>query len=712
MSAQEQLDAEALSESRDGFFDAEARAAAIAACLPLLATYFVGGEAWTLVPQAALMSGEQALDRDLAAAIRLRVLLALASEYEQVLQQVVEHASFRYGRRFEESVGVVAGRLDVPSYVRSRTQIVAPRRYPVRIVERQLATPENVLAAAALHGLLDALDLVPARVMPRTGPERRAVDERRAALTRMSQLPLLRLLGRSARELTRRGRLGRQRDVVMRRLDRGEIASPEAYADLVSWVSRYLESAVPSAGEVAWAFYDERFDAKLFEIWSLNALADALTRRFGSPAEGALRPLWLRDDAARAIWHTAYGEIEVHFQRDAGALGLSRRWGITARGHRLGALPDISVRMRSGTGRTAWFLLDCKLRRRRPLPADNSSALDLPVEEIYKILGYFEHLAPGPWPVGSLVYYTPGACRWSLLERSTDSDPPIDGSLLLAGVDPAAADVAAVFDAIVDLIGRQVGEPPESVRREADELAKRVTESGGDALEAAAARKARLFQDVVSAWAEHHPAQRETVESTTRAAFRADDWAALDPETRRMLVSAEAYAVHQNEGIDYSGPLLVLCAACERELNLRFFMQLAKAREAAGEEPLTPDHPTLGEALFYLRNGLAIAVAKQKGQTAKVEKLVAAAEASEDADSWMAVADYLLEHSYDLVAATKLVERLASLNKRYRRVAAHDATVARETWVLGRGLVLGPEQVVHDTIAVLKSSQPASENEG
>jgi hypothetical protein len=704
---QERLGAEATNERRDGSFDAEARAAATNGCLPLLATYFVRGEAWTLVPQAALSSGEQVLDRDLAAAIRLRVLLALAAECERVLQQVVEHASFRYGRRFDESVGVVAGRLDVPSYVRSRAQIVAPRRYPVRIVERQLATPENVLAAAALHALLDALGLVPAAVIPHTGPERRALDERRAALTRMSQLPLLRLLGPPARDLARRGRLARQRDVVMRRLDRRDIANPEPYAALAHWVSRYLESAVPSAGDVAWAFYDERFDSKLFEIWSLNALAVALTRRFGPPVEGELRPLWLRDDAARATWQTTYGEIEVHFQRDARSLGLKGRWGITARGHVLGAVPDITVRMRSGTGETTWFLLDCKLRRRRPLPADDAGSLDLPVEEIYKTLGYFEHLAPGPPSVAALVYYTPGACRSSLLERPSGGDPPSGGTLLLSGVDPAVADVGAVFDAIVDVIGRQVGEPPESVRREADELAKRVTESGGDELEAAAASKARLFEEVVSAWAERHPAQRETVESTTRAAFRADDWDALDADTRRMLVSAEAYAVHQNEGIDYSGPLLVLCAACERELNRRFFMPLVRAREEAGSPPLVPEHPTLGQALFYLRSGLTIAVATQKRQTAKVEKQTASAATSDEADAWTAVADYLLEHSYDLAAVTKLLERLSALNKRYRRVAAHDATAGRETWVLGRGLVLGPDQVVHDTLAALTPSQPA-----
>ncbi len=703
MAPQEALDRSTSNDGRTSFFDKDARAAAIGACLPILATYFVGGEAWTLTPQAALFSDDREVDRDLANAIRLRVLIALAVEFEGVLQHIVEQASFKYGRRLEESIGVVAGRLDVPSYIRSRAQITAPRHYPVRIVERQLATPENVLTAAALHSILEALDLVPAGVIPREGPECRAFDERRAALTRMSQLPLLRALGPHAREIARRGTLARQREVVMRRLDRRDIANPEPYVELARWVSHYLSHVVPSTGDVAWAFYDERFDSKLFEIWTLNALAIAITERFGPPVEGQLRPFWFRDDAARATWQTAYGEIELHFQRDAGALGLKRRWGIAERGHRLGALPDVTIRLKNHAGEAAWFLLDCKLRRRQPLPGDGDHRLDLPADEIYKILGYFEHLAPGPTPVGSLVYYTPGACRSSLLERFANEGLSIDGSLLLAGVDPAAAGFEAVFDAIVDLIGREVGEPPESVRREADELARRALDSGGDALEVAAAKKTRLFEDVLDSWAERHPVQRDTVESTTRASLRGQDWGDLDPETRRMLVSAEVYAVHQGEDIDYSGPLLVLCAACERELNLRFFAPLARAREQVGEAPLLPEHPTLGQALFYLRGGLVIAVAREKGQTGKAERQIALAASSDEADTWLAVADYLLQHSFDLAGATRLVERLSTLNKKYRRPAAHDIAVTRESWVLGRGLVLGPDQVVHDMVAALGS---------
>jgi hypothetical protein len=297
----------------------------------------------------------------------------------------------------------------------------------------------------------------------------------------------------------------------------------------------------------------------------------------------------------------------------------------------------------------------------------------LPSEEIYKMLGYFEQLAPGPHPVGTLVYYTPGAARTELLERlKKDGEPPVDGTLLLAGVDPAVGDAnGAAFQRIVDLVGRQLGEPSEEVREEAERLAAEVMASGGDLVEATARKKARLFDEVLSAWAEQHPVQRETVESMTRASCRVEDWDSLDGETRRMLVSAEVYAVHLPEGMDHSGPLLVLCAACERELNLRFFVPLAAALPApqSGRPTLIPAHPTLGQALFLLRHGLELATAQQKGQTAKAERIIASAPTPDEAAAWTAVAERLLATAPDLSGYARLVERLSTLNKGYRRVA-------------------------------------------
>ncbi len=42
---------------------------------------------------------------------------------------------------------MIRGRLDVARYSRQQGRITVPRRYPIRLVERATATPENILAA-------------------------------------------------------------------------------------------------------------------------------------------------------------------------------------------------------------------------------------------------------------------------------------------------------------------------------------------------------------------------------------------------------------------------------------------------------------------------------------------------------------------------------------------------------------------------------------
>ncbi len=44
---------------------------------------------------------------------------------------------------------MIRGRLDVARYSRQQGRITVPRRYPIRLVERATATPENILAAYA-----------------------------------------------------------------------------------------------------------------------------------------------------------------------------------------------------------------------------------------------------------------------------------------------------------------------------------------------------------------------------------------------------------------------------------------------------------------------------------------------------------------------------------------------------------------------------------
>ena len=250
-------------------------------------------------------------------------------------------------------------------------------------MERDLATPENLLAVAALSALLKALRGLPARVLPSgASPERRAVDRLRAELSRVERMPLPADLRKPAQEVLRTRPLSVQRAGLLRRIERGDLPRPAPYRRLADWVADFLTGAGPSPGGRLWAFYDERFDPRLFEIWTVTVLSSCLTARFGQP-DGGLVPLWDRDKGPIGRWSTPYGLLELFFQREVATLGVAGRWEFPSRHRRLRALPDIMVKAQPAGEGERWFLIDCKLRRHQPIPSDPGHEADLPSEEIY-----------------------------------------------------------------------------------------------------------------------------------------------------------------------------------------------------------------------------------------------------------------------------------------------------------------------------------------
>jgi hypothetical protein len=680
-------------------FDAEARRGAIASSLPLLATYFSAADSWRLRTQPAL-SAEIEADQELARAVRLRVLLGLGRELIEIVTTIVEQPSFRYGRQSEYSVGVVSGRLDVPRYVRSRGQVESPRRYPIHQVERHLATPENVLAAAALEALTQDLADAPTHVLEQAGPERREIGEIQATLARLGQLPLLAELRAEGRRSADRRHLERLCALVARRLERREIAHPQPYENLVAWVADLLAGSCAKPGSQPWAFYEESFDARLFEIWLLSSVLRALEEKYGEPEGDSIRPLWERDEKPQAAWTTAAGRIELFFQREAKTVGMQGRWKVRGTDHRVRAIPDLVLRLTT-PDRTRCIVIDAKLRRHQPLPQAAGEPLNLPSEEIYKMLGYFEQLRPEPGPVGYLVYYTPGFARTATLESGSGEELG-DGTLALAGVDPALVeDSQAAMHTLTDLVAELLGEPSREIEEEAAALELEAIAQGADPIEATAVRKARLYREIGGAYSQRHPEQRSTVEATTRSSFAPEVWQALEEESRRMLVSSEMYALHQAPAMDFSGPLLVLCAACERELNRRVFAPLAQAIEGSADEdsPPVPAHPPLGTGLYILRKAVDILRAEEKNKDEKVEAILAEAQTDSDAYLWRLLADWLqatgLEHKH----LNPLIEALAKLNGRYRRPSAHDEPVEQEVWIDGRGQILGPAQLLSSVVS-------------
>jgi len=675
-----------------GLFEEQARREAIKSALPLLATYFAGGDTWRLRPQQALDAGVEA-DRELAQAVRLRVLLALGRSLVEVVEAIAEQPSFRYGRRSEHSVGVVAGRLDVPRYLRGRSQVQSPRRYPIHQVERHLATPENLLAVAALEALTRELARAPAHVLGLAGPESREVADLQAALARLGQLPMLAPLRPEGRRNADRRHLELRRAQVVRRLERREIAHPEPYEALVGWVGELIAGRSADPGAEPWAFYDESFDARLFEIWLLDALQRALSGRYGAPDGGGIRPLWERDEKPQAAWRTPAGTIELFFQKEAATVGLEGRWKLRDPHHLLGARPDLVLRLTTpDLGRC--MVVDAKLRRAEPLPQAAGDPLNLPSEEIYKLLGYFEHLPLQPAPTGALVYYTPGFARTNALEAEA-GEGRSKGTLVLAGIDPAlAAESQEAIEALVDLVAELLGEPARATRKEAERLAQEARAVGGDAGEAAAVRMGSIYTAIAAGYAARHPEQLQTVEATTRAGFSDEVWSSLEEDSRRMLVSAEMYALHQEEEMDFSGPLLVLCTACERELNRRVFALAAAEGDEDEGDPLLPTHPPLGTGVYVMRKATELLKAKEKGQAQKVEEITGQAKEQNEADAWRSMADFLEQAGHASKQLFPLVESLANLNGTYRRRSAHDEPTERSLWIAGRGKILGPEGIL------------------
>lgn len=168
-----------------------------------------------------------------------------------------------------------------------------------------------------------------------------------------------------------------------------------------------------------------------------------------------------------------------------------------------------------------------------------------------------------------------------------------------------------------------------------------------------------------------------------------------------MVLSAELYGSQTTESLDHSGPLLVLCAACERELNARTFERV-KARFPSEHEDgqhVLDDHATLGAAIQILDRARRIAVAMKDNDEARINELVAGAYTPSQGRGVVLIGRWLLDAELDLTAIKKLLKDLRQLNEKFRRPAAHDRVVEADEWSQGRALILGHEKVLDALVA-------------
>jgi hypothetical protein len=643
------LNGEVDEEAADsGRFTAAGRRAALDAALPLIATYFADAATWDLEISSQVDSTipqDSALD-DLTAAVRLRASLAAADRLLRIISQVAARPTFRYIQTSAESVGVIRGRLDVGRYIREQGRISVPRRYPVRLVEQENATPENVLAAYAAAWLRRDLDAAPKHLLPLKSPEARELRQYQELLDRLLGIPLLAGTKPRAYNVWRRSNLDQLLDEVDRRLEAGHVASPVPYQELFDWMTATRQGdPVAEIGDREWSFYGAQFDTKLFEIWCLKQLADAITKLIGQPAN-TQPSLARRGQAPIYSWSIGAGSLNLHFQPSLSTLTSEGVvWQYAGGTRQLHGFPDLAVTSETITGQ-GLALFDPKLRQRTGAPT----------EEIYKLLGYFANLHYEKARIGAILYYSPGVPTDYKLVDGADGeihaiglDPETDPKSPYAVAAGLALRSAGLGDSAIELLAQPSPRDPAELAEHTASIRQAVAV---DAMQQAAA----LLPQATTL----DPIRRLTA-GTLRAV-----WPRLSEQTRTMIVTAEYFGSAAPEGADHSGPLLGLAASVERLLHEQIF-----DRAAAMFPAQIRSGQTLGSCLHHLNNAL-------RGAADPEARAVAHAISQQP--------------NIDRQKLRNLLPDARAMNRRYRIPAAHAEVIDSDTWADGRQMILESRQ--------------------
>jgi hypothetical protein len=656
-------EAPTLDTSDAGRFIEADRSIAVAQALPVLASYFADAPTWALSNRAELAKSDPGTD-EVAAFVRMRVALALLARLEPILVAIMARPSFYYAREADESVGSLRGSLDLGRYVRTRLRPESPRRYPVRVINRQYATPENAAASYAALWLAHELSEAPLHLLPKGAPEYRSVLTGRAQLRTWLRQPVLLQGEPQARATRRRRELPQLVDTVRQRLTSGRIAAPDRYEALTRWLEATIDAeAGTDPGDIEWSFYDDRFDTKLFELWSLQHLSQALERHLGPPTHSAAS-LLERSRRPMRVWNLGAVRIQLLFQPSLARVSDSPvRWRFKSpHAGALAGFPDIAIRVFPVAREPFTVLVDPKLRQRSGPPTD----------ELYKVLGYFGNLASQPVR-GAIIFYSPGQSR--KYELTTD----LDEQLLAVGIDLRDnAGTEAGFDAVAELVVQAAGVDRDIVAA----LASGSDGSEGAADAAATIRQRAAVQAMNAAVGALPDASLAPVRKSVAASLDAI-WSRLDHETATMLVTAEYFGTAAPSDADHSGPLLGLAAACERVLVENVFEPAMTARP-----DLLGSTATLGTLIRWLNDATRQHPRDPEGAY---------------------LGRYLHRHStVDIRALSRLTGDLRRLNVEFRIPAAHRDVVDQGLWAAGRSLILDPTRGLLTRLVLATTVQPPS----
>jgi hypothetical protein len=639
-------------DAGEALFPAAAREAAVTTALPLLGTYFSSGNSLGFRNYRGVSAGPPTDDalEELVLGLRLRVGLAAAQHLLGLLRSVLRRPNFRYRLVPVDSVGVVTGQLDTQKYLERLASKEVPFSYPTVAIERAHLTPENVLTTYAAVWLEQELrSVTQALLLPKYGPELRAVGSVLADLRRVMALPAFSICRPAVRSLFRQRNEANLITTVERRLSAGHVAEPAMYRAVVDWLKRSLAGEpLPELGDIDWQFYDERFDTKLFEIWCLRLVADELLSQLGPPL-APMAPLTRRASGPLLEWHFGPSRVRLYFQAALAKLGTEGtvRWQFTegSSGY-LRGFPDLAIEVRGFADKRTVILVDPKLRQRASAPA----------EEIYKILGYFGNLRTEQPPLGAIIYYQPGGTTSYRLE--TDNG----GVLYALGVDPVmpgpsrsvlaqVAQLTLAATGISDSLISRIRAASDADPAEAQEIATAVRQEA--TVQAMLQAAAQLPEPTLNPYRK------------SCATLLANIWPALSAETQTMLVTAEYFGMTAPDDADHSGPLLGLAATCERFLYERLLSRLIAHRA----QVLDAD-ATFGAAIRWISDAGRTHPRSPEGDFIR---------------SAMSSGRF-----GDLAALSRLTGDLRQLNVRYRIPAAHRDVVSHDLWVAGRDLVVNP----------------------
>lgn len=343
--------------------------------LPLVSTYF-SGESVDLAGTST-SSGEDSDDesRRFAEYIRLRHAIACCAELFPIIQRIESGLSSLTATIRAETKGLIRGRLDIPRYVSRRASSLSwPRAYPVLVTSETPGTPENALVVRILRTILQRMST---SNVPVNSAESILVRRYKSwILGRLRRYPWVDIATTSS--------LPRLYLEASRRTARRQTGNVRAYSDLVQFtrdwrlVGEELAGATSShrVSELLLSFpADDVFLDRVYEIWCIRSVADALTQ-IGARITNGPTPMTTSRRQAIYTLELDRNQIEVWFQRSLPS--EDAEWHYESTNASLRGIPDICV-VANNVHR---ILIDAKNR----LVTGTTRS-----EETYKMLGYFEN---------------------------------------------------------------------------------------------------------------------------------------------------------------------------------------------------------------------------------------------------------------------------------------------------------------------------------